>query len=75
MKKKMTPKMKCRLVDNPYVDKNFQIEFESITEIEDLRNSLNSMIKYFTLCKEDGEELPELTYKISDKQSTSKKKK
>jgi hypothetical protein len=33
------------------------------------------MIKYFTLCKEDGEELPELIYKISDKQSTSKSKK
>jgi hypothetical protein len=67
--------MKCRLVDNPYVDKNFQIEFESIDEITDLRNSLNSMIKYFTLCKEDGEELPDLIYKIQDKKSTPKNKK
>lgn len=68
--------MKCRLVENPYVDKNFQIEFESINEIEELRNSLNSMLKYFTLCKEDGEEIPPLIYKISDKQlPTSKKKK
>lgn len=66
--------MKCRLVDNPYVDKNFQIEFESIDEITEFRNSLNSMIKYFTLCKEDGEELPELIYRISDKKSTSKNK-
>ena len=67
--------MKCRLVDNPYVDKNFQIEFESINEIEDLKNSLQSMLKYFTMCKEDGEEIPPLIYKISDKQLTSKKKK
>lgn len=68
--------MKCRLVDNPYVDKNFQIEFESINEIEDLKNSLQSMLKYFTMCKEDGEEIPPLIYKISDKQlPTSKKKK
>jgi len=71
----MTSKMKCRLVDNPYVDKNFQIEFESINEIEDLKNSLQSMLKYFTMCKEDGEEIPPLIYKISDKQLTSKKKK
>jgi hypothetical protein len=71
----MTSKMKCRLVDNPYVDKNFQIEFESISEIEDLKNSLQSMLKYFTMCKEDGEEIPPLIYKISDKLITSKKKK
>lgn len=63
----MTRKMKCRLIDNPYVDKNFEIEFESINEIEELRNSLTSMIKYFTICKEDGEELPLLIYKIKDK--------
>jgi hypothetical protein len=49
------------------VDKNFEIEFESINEIEELRNSLTSMIKYFTICKEDGEELPPLIYKIKDK--------
>jgi hypothetical protein len=41
--------MKCRLIDNPYVDKNFEIEFESINEIEELRNSLTSIIKYFTI--------------------------
>ena len=28
--------MKCRLEDNPYCDKNFQIEFE--TQFETLRN-------------------------------------
>ena len=50
--------MKCRLIDNPHVDKNFQIEFDNIKEIEEFRNSLNSMIKYFNMCKEDGEELP-----------------
>jgi hypothetical protein len=58
--------MKCRLVDNSYVDKNFQIEFDSIEEIEDLRNSLTSMIKYYKLCKEDGEEIPQLIYRIQD---------
>ena len=59
--------MKCRLEKNPYVDKNFQIEFESITEIEELRNSLTSMIKYFSMCKDDGEEIPELIYRIKEK--------
>jgi len=67
--------MKCRLVDNPYADKNFQIEFESIEEIEELKNSLVSMIKYFNMCKSDGEELPPLIYKISDKTKPSKTKK
>ena len=67
--------MKCRLIDNPYVDKNFEIEFESINEIEELRNSLTSMIKYFTICKEDGEELPPLIYKIQDKKTSKLKKK
>lgn len=66
--------MKCRLIDNPYVDKNFEIEFESINEIEELRNSLTSMIKYFTICKEDGEELPPLIYKIKDKKIPKTKK-
>ena len=56
--------MKCRLRDNQYADKNFQIEFENLKEIEDLRNSLTSMIKYYSACKEDGEKLPELIYKI-----------
>lgn len=66
--------MKCRLVKNPYVDKNFQIEFESISEIEDLKNNLASMIKYYTMCKKDGEELPELIYKISKSPNTKSKK-
>jgi hypothetical protein len=66
--------MKCRLIDNPYVDKNFEIEFESINEIEELRNSLTSMIKYFTICKEDGEELPPLIYKIKDKKTPKTRK-
>lgn len=67
--------MKCRLVDNPYVDKNFQIEFDSIEELEELRNSFNSMIKYYNMCKSDGEEIPPLTYKIETKLSNSKNKK
>jgi hypothetical protein len=65
--------MKCRLIDNPHVDKNFQIEFENIEEIEEFRNSLNSMIKYFNMCKEDGEELPELIYKITNIKTLKKK--
>ena len=65
--------MKCRLIDNPHVDKNFQIEFENIEEIEEFRNSLNSMIKYFNICKEDGEELPELIYKITNVKTLKKK--
>ena len=65
--------MKCRLIDNPHVDKNFQIEFENIEEIEEFRNSLNSMIKYFNICKEDREELPELIYKITNVKTLKKK--
>jgi hypothetical protein len=65
--------MKCRLIDNPHVDKNFQIEFENIEEIEEFRNSLNSMIKYFNICKEDSEELPELIYKITNVKTLKKK--
>jgi hypothetical protein len=66
--------MKCRLVDNPYADKNFQIEFESIEEIEELKNSLQSMLKYFVMCKEDGEDTPPLIYKITEKPLKSKRK-
>ena len=65
--------MKCRLIDNPHVDKNFQIEFANIEEIEEFRNSLNSMIKYFNICKEDSEELPELIYKITNVKTLKKK--
>ena len=67
--------MKCRLVDNPYCDKNFQIEFTSIKELEELKDSLNHMIKYVKMCQEDGEELPPLIYKITEiKDKNSKKK-
>ena len=67
--------MKCRLDKNPYVDKNFQIEFESISEIEELRNSLSSMIKYFSMCKDDGEPIPDLTYRITEKETLKPNKK
>jgi hypothetical protein len=66
--------MKCRLVDNPYCDKNFQIEFNSIKELEDLRDSLNHMLKYVKMCQEDGEELPPLVYKITEINNNSKTK-
>lgn len=67
--------MKCRLVDNPYCDKNFQIEFTSIKELEELKDSLNHMLKYVKMCQEDGEELPPLIYKITEiKDKNSKKK-
>ena len=58
--------MKCRLGDNPYCDKNFQIEFSTVKEIEQLRDSLTSMIKYINMCIEDGEEIPPLIYKIAE---------
>ena len=58
--------MKCRLMDNSYADKNFQIEFESIEEIENLRDSLSSMLKYYKICESDGEKIPELIYKIKE---------
>lgn len=67
--------MKCRLNDNPYCDINFQIEFKSIEEIEHLKDSLNSMIKYVKICIEDGDELPPLIYKISEEKKTNKSKK
>lgn len=65
--------MKCRLNDNPYADKNFQIEFNSIKEIEELRNSLTSMIKYYNICEYSGEEITELIYKIETKKNNLKK--
>jgi hypothetical protein len=66
--------MKCRLVDNPYCDKNFQIEFNSVKELEDLRDSLTHMLKYVKMCQEDGEELPPLIYKITEINNNPKKK-
>lgn len=66
--------MKCRLVDKPYCDENFQIEFTSIKELEDLRDSLNHMLKYVKMCQSDGEEIPPLIYKITKIINNSKKK-
>ncbi len=65
--------MKCRLEDNPYCDKNFQIEFDTVSEIENLRDSLTHMLKYMKMCQEDGEELPPLIYRIKELIKTSKK--
>ena len=67
--------MKCRLEDNPYLDKNFQIEFGSVEEIQQLRDSLTSMIKYVNMCIEDNEELPPLVYKITEKTNKPSKTK
>lgn len=66
--------MKCRLVDKPYCDKNFQIEFENIKELENLRDSLNHMLKYIRMCESDGDEIPPLIYKIQEKTNNSKNK-
>ena len=63
--------MKCRLEENPYADKNFQIEFETIRELEDLRDSLTQMLKYFKMCEADGEDIPPLVYKIQEKKLKS----
>jgi hypothetical protein len=65
--------MKCRLEDNPYCDKNFQIEFSNIKELEQLRDSLSSMLKYINMCIEDGEEIPPLIYKINEDKPTKSK--
>jgi uncharacterized protein YdeI (YjbR/CyaY-like superfamily) len=61
-------------VDKPYCDKNFQIEFENIKELENLRDSLNHMLKYIRMCEEDGEETPPLVYKIFEKPKTNNSK-
>jgi hypothetical protein len=66
--------MKCRLVDNPYCDKNFHIEFNSIEEIEQLRDSLSAMSKYIKMCVADGEESPPLIYKINEEKGTKSTK-
>jgi hypothetical protein len=65
--------MKCRLVDNPHVDKNFEIDFESLQEIEEFRDSLNAMIKYCKMCERDGDDLPQLVYKITNKKNSKTK--
>jgi len=58
--------MKCRLQNKSRCDEDFQIEFESLSELKDLKNSLDAMIKYIVLCKKDGEESPELIYRIKN---------
>jgi uncharacterized membrane protein len=58
--------MKCRLNNNEYCDEDFQIEFKTISEMKDLINSLNSMYRYMKMLQEDGDELPELTYRIDN---------
>jgi hypothetical protein len=67
--------MKCRLHKNSHSDKNFQIEFDSIDELENLRNSLTQMLKYVKICQDDGEEIPPLVYKITELNTHNKKKK
>lgn len=58
--------MRCRLELNSYCDEDFQIEFKNIDELKDFRDSLTAMIRYYELCKEDGEEIPDLIYKIKN---------
>jgi uncharacterized protein YdeI (YjbR/CyaY-like superfamily) len=60
-------------MDNSHCDKNFQIEFDNIKELEELKNSLSQMLKYMRMCESDGEELPPLIYKIQEKSKNSKK--
>lgn len=67
--------MKCRLEDNPYCDKNFQIEFKDIEELENLRDSLTHMLKYIKMCESDGDEIPPLIYKIQEKKTNINLKK
>jgi hypothetical protein len=63
--------MKCLLEGNPYSDRNFQIEFDSVRELEELRDSLTHMLKYYIMCEADGESVPPLIYKIQEKKSKS----
>ena len=58
--------MKCRLEDEAYCDKNFQIEFDNIKQVEELRDSLTHMIKYIKMCQSDGDEIPPLIYRITE---------
>ena len=67
--------MKCQLHKNSHSDKNFQIEFDSIDELENLRNSLTQMIKYVKMCQADDEEIPPLVYQIRELNTPNKKKK
>ena len=58
--------MKCRLEDEAYCDKNFQIEFDNVKQVEELRDSLTHMIKYIKMCQSDGDEIPPLIYRITE---------
>ena len=58
--------MKCRLETNDYCDEDFQIEFNSLTEIKDLRDSLSAMVTYIEMCEEDGDTIPDLIYRIKN---------
>ena len=58
--------MKCRLEDEAYCDKNFQIEFDTVKQIEELRDSLTHMIKYVKICQVEGDEIPPLIYRITE---------
>lgn len=58
--------MKCRLKNKSHCDKDFQIEFNTLSELKSLSDSLSSMIKYIEMCKTDGEEIPELIYRIDN---------
>jgi hypothetical protein len=62
--------MKCRLEDEAYCDKNFQIEFDTVKQIEELRDSLTHMIKYVKMCQVDNVELPPLIYRITELESS-----
>jgi hypothetical protein len=65
--------MKCRLEDESYCDKNFQIEFDTVKQIEELRDSLTHMIRYIKLCQSDGDEIPPLIYRITELESSKTK--
>jgi hypothetical protein len=65
--------MKCRLEDESYCDKNFQIEFDTVKQIEELRDSLTHMIRYIKLCQSDGDEIPPLIYRITEVEQSKTK--
>ena len=58
--------MRCRLESNEYCDEDFQIEFNDLNELKSLAKSLVAMVDYIEMCKEDGEEAPELIYRINN---------
>ena len=63
--------MKCRLKNNMHCDEDFQIEFDTLSELKSLSESLNSMIKYIELCEPD-DEVPELIYRIDNHNNKTK---